>query len=238
MKKIKQKIIIASSAVAILAAGAAIAQPGGMRADADGDGNLTRAELNTSIDERFARADANSDGAIDASEQTAMHSQRRGHRGERRGRHGSEGRRGHGGEGRRGHGGEGRGGHGDRMARMDSNSDGILTRDEAIAPALARFDRADANSDGQIDEAERTAMREQRQARRTERRAERQANRAERRANRPNPDANGDGRITRDEFAVRAVERFNGADANSDGTVTRDERRAARAAHRAERRGE
>lgn len=222
----KKKISIGAGAAALLVAGAAIAQPGGMRGDANGDGNLTRAELSTSIDARFARADANSDGAIDASEQTAMRGERRGHRGEGRSRHRSEGRRGAGGEGRRG--------HGDHMARLDTNSDGILTRDEALAPAIARFNRMDSNSDGQIDAAEQTAMREQHEARR----AARQANRAERRANRPNPDANGDGRITRAEFGVRAVERFESADANSDGTVTREERQAARAAHRAERRGE
>ena len=226
----KKKISIGAGAAALLVAGAAIAQPGGMRGDANGDGNISRAELNTSIDERFARADANSDGVIDASEQTAMRGERRGQRGESRGRRGGEGRRGH----RGGRGGEGRGGQGDRMAHLDTNSDGVLTRDEALAPAIARFDRVDANSDGRIDAAERTAMREQRQARRTERRA----NRTERRANRPNMDANGDGQISREEFGVRAVERFTSADANNDGTVTREERRAARAAHRAERRGE
>lgn len=210
MNKTKTKILIVSSAVALLAAGAAIAQPGGMRADANGDGDLTRAELNASVDARFARADANGDGAIDAAERTAMREERRSHRAGRHGRRGGEGRRRHGG----------------RMGRMDSNGDGVVTREEVSERALARFDRMDANSDGQIDAAERTAMREQRRARR-----------AERRANRPNPDANGDGRITRDEFAVRAFARFDRADANGDGTVTREERRAARAAHHAERRG-
>ncbi|MGJ8536576.1 MAG: EF-hand domain-containing protein [Parasphingopyxis sp.] len=219
MKITKKTMTIGAGAAALIVAGAALAQPGGMRADANGDGNVTRAELNTSLDERFARADANSDGAIDASEREAMRSERRRHRAGRGGRHGGEGRRG------------GRRGHGPRMERLDTNGDGIVTRDEAIAPALARFDRADANGDGQIDQAERTAMREQRGARRAERRAQR-------RANRPNPDANGDGRITRDEFGTRAVERFNSADANGDGIVTREERRAARAARRAERGGQ
>lgn len=157
MKITKKTMTIGAGATALIAAGAALAQPGGMRADANDDGNVTRAELNAFLDERFARADANSDGAIDASEREAMRSERRRHRGERRGRHGGEGRRG------------GRHGHGARMERLDSN---------------------------------------------------------------------GDGRITREELGNRAIERFNSADANGDGTVTREERRAARAAFRAERRGQ
>lgn len=38
--------------------------------------------------------------------------------------------------------------------RADANGDGIVTRDEAIAQAAARFDRMDANHDGKLDQAE------------------------------------------------------------------------------------
>ena len=200
-----KKIILASSAVALLAAGAALAQPHGMHGDANGDGDLTRAELNAALDARFARADTNSDGAIDESERSAMHAHRRAHHAEGRG---------------------GRGRHANRMARMDTNEDGVISRDEVTGRALEHFDRMDSNSDGEIDAAEREQMRSRHRERR-----------AERRANRPNPDANGDGRITRDEIGSRALAHFDRADANGDGTVTREERHAARAAHRAERHG-
>ena len=35
-------------------------------------------------------------------------------------------------------------------ARGDANGDGVLTRDEAMAQADARFDRLDANKDGKL----------------------------------------------------------------------------------------
>lgn len=206
MNKTKKKILIVSSAVALIAASAAIAQPHGMSGDTNGDGNLTRAELNAALDTRFARADANGDGAIDESERTAMHAHRRARHAEGRG---------------------GRGRHGDRMALMDSNEDGVISRDEVTGRALERFDRMDSNSDGEIDAAEREQMR----GRHRERHAERGANR-------PTPDANGDGRVTREEIGSHALERFNQADTNSDSVVSREERQAARAAHRAERHGE
>jgi Ca2+-binding EF-hand superfamily protein len=203
-----KKIAIISASAALVVAGVAIAQPGGMRGDANGDGNLTRDEVNAQIDARFARADANGDGAIDASERAAAREQMRARWSERRGRHGRHGR------------------HGNRMERMDSNGDGVITREEVTERALARFDRFDANGDGQITEVERDQAREQRRERR-----------AQRRANRPNPDANGDGLITRAEMGAMAFERFDRADANGDGVVTREERRAAREAHRAARQG-
>ncbi len=204
-----KKIALVSSAAALLAATAAIAQPHGMRADADGDGSLTRAELNAALDARFARADANGDGAIDQAERDAARAERRERMRERRAERGRDGRR------------------GGRMARLDTNGDGVITRDEVPHErGLAIFDRVDTNGDGQIDQAERSEARNRMRERR-----------AEWRANRPNPDANGDGLITRDELATLAFARFDRTDTNGDGVVTREERQAARAARRAERRG-
>jgi len=49
----------------------------------------------------------------------------------------------------------------DRMfARLDTNGDGVIDRDEFRAQALRRFDRMDANKDGKIDAAERQAARD------------------------------------------------------------------------------
>lgn len=42
-------------------------------------------------------------------------------------------------------------------ARADADGDGVVTRDEAMAQAAARFARADANGDGRLDAAEQAA---------------------------------------------------------------------------------
>ena len=69
-------------------------------------------------------------------------------------------------------------GHGDRLARLDTNHDGTITRDEAIAAATARFDKLDANHDGKIDQTEIAAMKQKAQARHQAMRAKWQARRA------------------------------------------------------------
>jgi hypothetical protein len=69
-------------------------------------------------------------------------------------------------------------GHGDRLARLDTNKDGIITRDEAIAAATAHFDKFDANHDGKIDQSEIAAAKQRMEARRQDMRAKWQARRA------------------------------------------------------------
>ena len=69
-------------------------------------------------------------------------------------------------------------GHGDMFAKLDANHDGVVTRDEATAAALARFDRADANHDGKIDQSEIAAIKAKAQAHRADRRAKWQARHA------------------------------------------------------------
>jgi hypothetical protein len=64
------------------------------------------------------------------------------------------------------------------FARLDANPDGVVTRDEAIADATARFDKVDTNHDGKIDQAEIAAVKQRMQARRAEMRAKWQARRA------------------------------------------------------------
>ena len=46
------------------------------------------------------------------------------------------------------------------MARLDTNGDGVVDREEYRAQAMRRFDRMDANKDGKIDPAERQAARD------------------------------------------------------------------------------
>ncbi len=129
--------------------------------------------------------------------------------------------------------------------RGDANGDGTLTRAELTTKLDRRFARLDANSDGRITAAEMDAAK----AKRAERRATiaaknperatkleaRMTRRQARGAERPNPDTNGDGVVTRDEFGARALERFAAMDSNGDGTVTKAERQAARQARRAAR---
>ena len=40
------------------------------------------------------------------------------------------------------------------MMRADTNGDGVITRQEAIDQATARFDRMDLNHDGKLDKSE------------------------------------------------------------------------------------
>jgi Ca2+-binding EF-hand superfamily protein len=166
---------------------------------------------------RFSQADANHDGVVTRAEfdaartagftrldanhdgQLARDEIRAGWRGAHRGGHGWRGR------------------HRDRMARADANHDGAITRDEFLAGPTRLFDRLDANHDGAISADERQAVRERFQERISERRAER-----------PNPDANGDGVISRAEFNAAGASMFERADVNHDGRVTRDEAEAAR----------
>ena len=190
-----KKTILTSAAVAALfAGGVAIAQPRGpmMGADADGDGNVTMAEINAQLDSHFAEMDSNSDGAIDATEREAAHQAMRARRADRRSERqaqngatagdgtatDSEHRR----RGNRGghHGGQR--GHGDMMARLDTDSDGRITRAELGAKATSHFTETDTDGDGTITAAEREAGRD--------------ARRAEMRAR---VDTNGDGTVSPEE---------------------------------------
>ena len=190
-----KKFSLLSGAMLALLAMPALAAPAasGARAnpDADGNGVLTRAEVEADVARRFATLDANKDGKIDEGDRAAhrkgkadamftaadtdrngtisraefdaamatreaKRSERRAAMAEHRG--GSE--RGPGHHGQRGK----RGGHGGErlLAMVDANGDKAVTPAEMRTAALARFDRIDANKDGQVTAEERAAMRGQR----------------------------------------------------------------------------
>ncbi|MEN7538052.1 hypothetical protein [Aurantiacibacter flavus] len=135
--------------------------------------------------------------------------------------------------------------------RLDVNGDDQLSAADREAAERKRFDEADADGNGQLSFAEVMAQREKRQQARAERREQRTermaarggetrgtGHRAGMRTMRgarghgmqmlERADADGNGTISRAEFAAVALSRFDAADSNKDGTISAEERRAAR----------
>jgi hypothetical protein len=138
------KFLLAACAMA-LTAGVAMAQPapgGGMRdfiaqADANHDGNITRAEWDAARAARFTHQDANHDGQLSADE--------RPHWGPPPG-------------GQPPAGGPPPGGEHHGMMNADTNNDGVVSRAEYDAQSAAMFQRLDADNNGTITAAELQAM--------------------------------------------------------------------------------
>ena len=182
-----------------------------MMADANKDGNITRAEASAAATQLFAKMDANKDGKIDQEDRAAMREQRQaarfdkmdanddgsiskdefGNRGDRAASERPDGERMAGERGPRdgkrdgkGWGGKrgGKGGMG-MMRDADTNGDKAISAAEFQAASTARFDRMDANKDGTVTKAEMDAAHEAMKA-------ERKANRAAKKAAQPNNSAN------------------------------------------------
>lgn len=115
------------------------------------------------------------------------------------------------------------GGKGRGFDRMDANGDGKVTADELNERHEALIEAADADGDGAVTEAEMQAFH--------------QAKRAEWRA-KNNPDTNGDGLVSRQEFQAASDKRFDRMDKNGDGVLSEDERPQRRGHHRRGKRGE
>ncbi|WP_374393000.1 EF-hand domain-containing protein [Sphingopyxis sp.] len=189
---------------AALIAAPVFAAPGpGAKGDADANGTLTRAEAQAHATEMFARMDANKDGKLDASDRAARRTEMQAqmferldankdgsiskaeweqHSADRAAKRGDRGeKRADAGDGKRemrGHRGK-RGGHamggGMMMARADTDGDKAVSQAEFQTKALARFDAADANKDGQVTAEERAAQREAWKEKASEWRAKRAA---------------------------------------------------------------
>jgi len=124
-------------------------------------------------------------------------------------------------------------------ARGDANGDGVLSRDEAMAQADARFDRLDTNKDGKLTPDEMPSHRRMGGAD-----AAPPPPPPADGASPPPPagpgvlgfggrmfarlDTNGDGVIDREEYRALAAQRFDRMDTNKDGKVDAAERQAAR----------
>jgi Ca2+-binding EF-hand superfamily protein len=101
------------------------------RADANNDGNISREEFLAHPTEMFARLDTNGDGVISTAERP-----QRPNRGERRER-----------------------------ANPDTNNDGQLSQAEFAAIGASMFQRLDANSDGRVTRDEAAAAHPHRRGR-------------------------------------------------------------------------
>ncbi len=137
----------------------------------------------------------------------------------------------------------------DEFARLDTNKDGFVAREEADAERERRmaemrdrhFATLDANKDGSISRAEFDAAHGARKGAGGEGAGMRHHMKGHGRMigmggglRFYNSDADKDGRVSLAEALARPVERFKAMDANKDGTVTPDERKAARDKRRAE----
>ncbi|WP_422061448.1 EF-hand domain-containing protein [Sphingopyxis sp.] len=152
--------------------------------DANQDGKLDasdraakRAETQAKM---FERLDANRDGNISKAEWDQHGADRAAKRDERGEKHADVGGPGEGKRhGMRGHHGKRGGGHdmgeGRMMARADTDGDRAISQAEFQTAALARFDAADGNKDGQVTAEERAAQREAWKAKAAEWRAKRAA---------------------------------------------------------------
>jgi hypothetical protein len=175
------KFVILGGAACALMSAAVVAQSDGPNSDKRGMRGQpqTRAEVEARVKERFAKLDANRDGAVTMEERKEQREETRKAMKDRRfaaldanndgsisraefdaGPAGRAGMRGESRGGKRMQGGRGgrRGMDGAKgFAKADVNSDGKLTQSEMTAQALARFDRLDANKDGTLSVEERRA---------------------------------------------------------------------------------
>lgn len=152
------------------------------RMDANGDGALNAADREAHARKRFAAADSNGDGLLSFEETQAAREAHKAKRAERRAEMGANAgeRRGRG-EGkmhrRGGHRGKGKGAMA-MLKRADTNGDQSVSQAEFTAAMLARFDAADANSDGTVTAEERKAARAEMRGKMHERMKERRAQQA------------------------------------------------------------
>jgi len=128
----------AALALAAVVAGPAMAHPhhggGAMlhRADADGDGTITRDEYRSARERLFARLDRNSDGYIDDADDGQAPAMKR-HRGAVRAAA--------------------------MRKALDADNDDRISRAELVDVAMSRFDRSDSDGNGVLDAKEIEASR-------------------------------------------------------------------------------
>ncbi|MFN7919534.1 MAG: hypothetical protein U0Q16_05520 [Bryobacteraceae bacterium] len=182
-----------------------------MAFDRNGDGVLEKEEVPERMQGLFARGDTNKDGKLTRDELTKLASAQSSP---------GEGRRGEGGRGEGGRGEGGRGGPGGFRdpitAALDTDGDGTVSQAEIAnsAQSLAKLDR---NNDGRITEEEVRPNFGPGGPGGRRNPAEMASRMME------EWDANGDGKLTKNELPERMQERFGDADKNGDGWLSKEE---------------
>lgn len=109
------------------------------------------------------------------------------------------------------------------LQAADADGDGAVSRAEFAAAHAARFARMDANNDGVIDASERPMRRPGPPRDGAAAQAAGAQEPPPRHRPRHNPDADGDGRITRAEFEASHAALFDRLDSNDDGALAGEE---------------
>jgi Ca2+-binding EF-hand superfamily protein len=179
--------------------------------DKNQDGVLTKDELPPRLAMIFDKADANGDGKLDKQEVERLLQVLRTRLGEARNKAGKGGA------------------DVDRMvermlARMDTNKDGKISKDEAQGPLAKLFDRLDANKDGNLDKEELRKAAARLLGERRGKGERRQSGAGSAVLDFDALDKNADGRLTREELkGTPLAAQFDQIDANQDGKIDRKE---------------
>ena len=203
----KSTLFVAASILAV--SGMALASP---KADTDGDGQITRAEFQAASDATFAKADTDFDGNLTKDEMRALKELKKAEHAE------------------------------NKFDRQDLNGDGAVTKAEMEAARsehkakreAKRLEKFDTNNDGVVDDAEKATAKATAKAKWQAKRESRgygsgNKGKGEKRGVRgANPDANGDGLISKAEYDAASDALFTRLDANNDGVLTKGEGRKRR----------
>lgn len=193
----KNKGILLSAIVAVALTGGAVQAAGKAHNkfmhmfDSNNDGKVTEAEFNAASTEHFKRMDADGNGSVNMDEFKNYVQHRRVERREH------------------------------KLARIDSNHDGVISKDEFIAYKMKRvekgFNRLDANHDGKVSKEEFVNGKGKSKGKKHRRGCFSKARIFKR------LDANHDGKITQQESHAKWSGWFMKLDANGDKVVTADE---------------
>ena len=141
MKRLTLAAVSATAIAAFSLPLIAVAQPhghhGGMKAhltefDTNGDGDISKAEIDAKRAATFADADTNADGALSQAELVAHHEAKQAERKAKR--------------------------QAAMFAKLDADGNGTISADEFNSRPMRGFDKMDTDGDGVITEEEREAM--------------------------------------------------------------------------------